>query len=175
MCIRDSFGIDGADVATVALNAGAATYTTSSLAVGSHTVLATYQGDSSFQQSSASLSETIQLAPAATPTFSPAGGAYAGSQSVTISDQTDGAMIYYTTNGSTPTTNSTVYTGPILVAATETIQAIATATGYAPSAVASATFTIQEPMVTLSPGSLNFGSQTEGTSSQAQTLSLIHI
>jgi hypothetical protein len=166
------FDIDGADVATVALNAGAATYTTSSLAVGSHTVLATYQGDSSFQQSSASLAETIQAAPAATPTFSPAGGTYAGSQSVTISDQTDGATIYYTTNGATPTINSTLYTGPIVVAATETIQAIGTASGYSPSAVASATFTIQQPMVTLSPGSLNFGSQTEGTSSQAQTVTV---
>jgi trimeric autotransporter adhesin len=140
--------------------------------VGSHTVLATYQGDSSFQQSSSSLTETIQLAPAATPTFSPAGGAYAGSQSVTISDQTSGATIYYTTNGATPTTSSTVYTGPIPVSATETIQALASASGYAPSAIASATFTIQEPMVTLSPGSLNFGSQTDGTSSQAQTVTV---
>jgi hypothetical protein len=166
------FNIDGADLATVALNAGVATYTTSSLAVGPHTVLATYQGDSSFQQSSASLTETIQLALAATPTFSPAGGAYAGSQSVTISDQTSGATIYYTTNGATPTTSSTVYTGPIPVSATETIQAIATATGYASSATASATFTIEEPMVTLSTGSLNFGSQTEGTNSQPQTVTV---
>jgi len=166
------FNIDGANVETVSLSAGAATYTTSSLAVGPHTVLATYQGDSSFQQSSASLTETIQLAAAATPTFSPAGGAYAGSQSVTISDPTDGATIYYTTNGATPTTSSTVYTGPIVVAATETIQAIATASGFAPSAVASATFTIQEPVVSLSTSSLNFGSQTEGTSSQPQTVTV---
>jgi len=166
------FTIDGADVGTVALNAGAATYTTSSLAVGSHTVLATYEGDSSFQQSSDSLTETIQAAPAATPTFSPVGGAYAGPQSVKISDQTAGAAIYYTTNNATPTTNSTLYIGPIPVEATETIQAIATAPGFASSAVASATFTIQEPVVTLAPVSLGFGSQTEGTSSPAQTVTV---
>jgi hypothetical protein len=166
------FAIDGADAATVPLTAGTATYGTSSLAVGPHAVLATYQGDSSFQQSYASLTETIQAAPAATPTFSPAGGAYAGAQSVTISDQTAGATIYYTTNGATPTTSSTKYTGPIVVAATEMIQAMATASGYAPSAIASATFTIQEPMVSLSPGSLNFNSQAEGTSSAAQTVTV---
>ena len=50
---------------------------------------------------------------AATPTFSPAAGTYSGAQSVTISDATSGATIYYTTNGTTPTTSSTKYTGTI--------------------------------------------------------------
>ena len=79
---------------------------------------------------------------ATTTTFSPAAGTYSGAQSVTISDATSGATIYYTTNGTTPTTSSTKYTGPISVSSTETLQAIAVATGDANSAVASATYTI---------------------------------
>ena len=66
----------------------------------------------------------------ATPTFSPAGGTYTSTQTVTIADTTSGATIYYTTNGTTPTTSSTQYTTPISVSSTETLQAIAVASGY---------------------------------------------
>jgi hypothetical protein len=86
--------------------------------------------------------------PAATPTFSPAPGTYAAAQHVTLSDATSGAMIYYTTNGTTPTTSSTKYTGAITVSATETIEAIASATGSSYSEVASATYTIETPAAT---------------------------
>jgi uncharacterized repeat protein (TIGR03803 family) len=80
---------------------------------------------------------------AATPTFSVAAGTYDTTQTVKISDTTAGATIYYTTNDTTPTTSSTKYTEEITVSATETIEAIAVATGVSPSAVASATYTIE--------------------------------
>ena len=78
------------------------------------------------------------------PTFLPAAGTYSGPQSVTISDTTSGATIYYTTNGTTPTTSSTVYTSgnPVAVSSSETLQAIAVASGAANSAVATASYTI---------------------------------
>jgi hypothetical protein len=84
------------------------------------------------------------LAPAA-PLFIPAAGTYTTAQSVTLSGTASGAAIYYTTNGTTPTTASSKYTGPIQVAATLTIQAIAIASGYSSSPVASAKYTIQPP------------------------------
>ena len=48
---------------------------------------------------------------ASPPTFSPAGGTYASPQTVTISDASPGATIYYTTNGTAPTTSATIYSG----------------------------------------------------------------
>lgn len=75
--------------------------------------------------------------PPAAPTFSPGSGTYSSPQSVTLSDVTPGATIYYTTDGSTPTISSTVYSSPILVSSTTTtIQAMAVASGYVKSPVA---------------------------------------
>jgi hypothetical protein len=118
------------------------------------------------------LAATLTLPPTATPELSPPSGTYSSAQSVTISDSTPGASIYYTTDGSTPTTSSTQYTAPITVSSTETIQAIATASGYSTSAVASATYTIVFPVAVVAPASLTFGSQTTGTTSAAQTVTL---
>lgn len=83
--------------------------------------------------------------PAPTPTFSPAPGTYTSAQSVTISDMAAGATIHYTVDGSTPTTSSPTFTSPIPVGSTETIKAIAAASGFSNSAVATATYTINLP------------------------------
>src|SRR5438094_958084 len=90
----------------------------------------------------ASATYTIQV-PAATPALSPGGGTFTSAVAVTLTDSTPGATIYYTTDGSTPTTSSTPYTGPITVTTTQTITAIAVAWGYTTSAVASGTYTIR--------------------------------
>ena len=78
---------------------------------------------------------------AATPVISPAGTSFATTISVTITDTTTGATIYYTTDGTTPTSASTKYTGAITVSSSETITAIATATGLINSQPASQTYT----------------------------------
>ncbi len=138
------FTVDGATASTVALNgSGVATYATSTLAAGSHTVSANYGGSSGFGASTSStLTQTISAPTAVAPKVSPAAGTYSTSQSVTLSSSTSGATIYYTTNGTTPTTSSTKYSSAISVSATETIEAIAVASGYNNSAATSATYTI---------------------------------
>ena len=85
---------------------------------------------------------TSNQATCATPTFSLTEGLYTSTQSVTISCETSGATIYYTTDGSTPTTSSNVYSSAISISSTTTIKAIATKNNYLNSSVASATYTI---------------------------------
>ena len=77
-----------------------------------------------------------------TPTFSPAAGTFASAPNVTISSETDGATIYYTVDGTEPTTESNVYSRAIPVNETTTIKAFAAKADYSNSAVASATYTI---------------------------------
>ncbi len=79
-------------------------------------------------------------------TFAPAGGVYASPQSVTLSDATPGAVIYYTTDGTTPTASSRVYSTPIAVTyGTTAIETVAQAPGYALSAINGATYVVSEP------------------------------
>lgn len=94
-------------------------------------------------QGRAALRHKVSTAtPAATPTVvGSTGASFYESQNVTLSTTTPSATIYYTTNGSTPTTGSTVYSTPFAVAATTTVKAIAAAAGYSNSAVGSGTFT----------------------------------
>jgi len=82
----------------------------------------------------------------ALPAFTPPGGSYTSTQAVTIAEATRDAAIYYTTDGTTPTTASKVYSAPIAVTTTgTTLKAIAIAPGYPQSAVATAVYTITTP------------------------------
>ncbi len=89
----------------------------------------------------------------AAPSFSPAGGTYTGTQTVTITTASPGATIYYTTNGTTPTTASTRYTGPVTVSASQTLQAIAVASGYFDSNITSASYVIGSSVTSITLGS----------------------
>ena len=79
----------------------------------------------------------------ATPEFSVASGAVNSGTTVTITCSTEGAKIYYTTDGSEPTASSTEYTGAISVTPPMTLKAIAVKDGMNDSAVASASYTIK--------------------------------
>lgn len=61
----------------------------------------------------------------AAPTFSLAAGHYSESKSLTISCETEGASIYYTTDGTQPTNESTPYSGAITISESQTVKAIA--------------------------------------------------
>ena len=85
---------------------------------------------------------TLKLShPVAAPSISLASGTYVGSQEVTISDATAGSTIYYTTNGTVPTTSSPVYSGALTIAVSSTIEAIAVV-DVSQSSVSSSTLTI---------------------------------
>ena len=62
---------------------------------------------------------------------------------ITITEATSGVTVYYTTNGSTPTSSSTKYTGPVTVSASEVLKFIAIGSGYNPSTVRTVSTTIQ--------------------------------
>ncbi|NWJ50325.1 MAG: chitobiase/beta-hexosaminidase C-terminal domain-containing protein [Bacteroidetes bacterium] len=96
---------------------------------------------------------TLNLPQVATPTFSPVAGTYSAAQNVTISTTTSGAKIYYTTNGTTPTTGSTLYvTGtPVVVSSSLTLKAIAVNDCSINSAIASAAYVINIPQKVVNP------------------------
>ncbi len=87
-----------------------------------------------------------ELAHVANPTFTPAAGSFITAQQVSIACATEEATIYYTIDGTDPTTNSSVYSEPFTVTTTTTVKAMAVKTGLNNSDVMSATYTIIEPM-----------------------------
>ena len=104
----------------------------------------------------------------AAPTFNLAPGTYGTSQTVTIADPTPGAIIYYTTDGSTPNTGSARYTGPVTLRATTTLRSIAVVACSSTSSITTAAYTITAPAapaftLTASPASLAMKSGEVGT------------
>lgn len=133
---------------------GLATYTNYSTSKKGSTIL---------PKATFTLESSTPIESVATPTFSPAAGTYASAQSVTIACATDGATIYYTTDGSVPSaTNGNVYSEAIAVNENMIIKAIAVKDGMANSAVAEAEYVINivaDYAVSVAPdgGDINFG------------------
>jgi hypothetical protein len=113
------------------------------LPYGGVETLQAYATETGYQQSNNLLAQyTLNYPAPPAPVLSLPAGSYSGIQNLTITDSLAGATIYYTTDGTTPTTSSTEYTGRISLSSTETIEAIAAATGYSTSAVITAAYTI---------------------------------
>lgn len=82
-------------------------------------------------------------------TFAPPEGTYSNPLSVTLSTTTPGATIFYTLDGSTPTSNSVVYSTPIAITATTTVRAFAAHAGMTSSAITQAVYTFPPPSQTV--------------------------
>jgi len=93
----------------------------------------------------ASASFTVTVGKVAKPTISPNGGTFTGSVTVTLSTTTSGATIRYTTDGSSPSSSSSLYQAPLTLTSTATVKAKAFKSGLSNSNVASASFTIEPP------------------------------
>lgn len=87
----------------------------------------------------------VTLPAAASPIFSLIAGTYIAGSPLIMSNGMSAASIYYTTDGSTPTPASNLYTGPITLNSTETLQAMATAPGYRNSGVNSVSYQVVDP------------------------------
>ena len=97
----------------------------------------------------------------AAPTFSVPAGAVAEGTEITISCATEGATIYYTTDGTNPTAASTVYSTPVVINEALTIKALAVKEGMDDSAIATAEYTIKANVpVTGNEAMFNFAEPT---------------
>jgi hypothetical protein len=106
----------------------------------------------------------------AAPAFSVAGGTFTSAQTVSISSSTGGASVRYTTDGSTPSeTAGTLYSSPVTISATATLQAIAYASGMTDSAITGATYTIGSAPVTLNFEAESISYTATGATASVQT------
>jgi hypothetical protein len=111
------------------------------------------------------------IPPTPTPAFSLPAGTYEGTQTLAMSDAANGAAIYYTTDGSQPTTSSTAYTGPIMVSKSEYVQAIAVAADRSPSLTRQAQYVIEpETAITWeTPAPITYGTPLSSVQLDAST------
>lgn len=126
-------------------------------------------------------SGSYKIAPPPAPVFSPGPGSYNSAQSLSLSDGDASAAIYYTTDGSTPTTSSRKYAGPISLTASVTLSAVAVEGGLSSSvAVGNYSITSQAINIKVSPATVtlqagqtySFAATVTGSSNTAVTWSI---
>lgn len=134
-----SYESTNTDVATVAADG-----TVTAVAAGTTTIKAIFDGDATYKPSMVSYElEVTDVRPScATPAFTVAEGNVAAGTQVGITCETDGAAIHYTLDGTDPTEASPTYSALLTIDVTTTVKAIAVKSGYKPSAIATATYTI---------------------------------
>ena len=139
----------------------ASTEYTGAITLGTFTLRAIAYGPERYYTPSsvASAAYLIYLYETATPVLSRAAGAYASGTTVEITCATSGSTIYYTTDGSDPTSTDTEYSGPIAITDDFTLKAIAYGLDgfYAPSEIVSAAYTILVEVIDLA-ATINGGS-----------------
>lgn len=100
---------------------------------------------------------TVKFSPAATPRISRPSGTYAAGQTISLSDSTPGAIIYYTLDGKTPTDTTGVrYKGPGTLEMSATLKVVAYAPGYTSSPVAEADYRFVASAPVISPAGGNY-------------------
>jgi hypothetical protein len=109
------------------------------------------------------------------PEIAPGVGTYDSPQSVSITDTTPGAVIYYTTNKTTPTTASTKYGGAFTVSASTIVQAIAIAPEYTQSTLASSRMTIQPLVSAPDVTTFHYDNARDGLNALESTLTLDNV
>jgi hypothetical protein len=148
-------------VASNAVNASSTSYTINGLTAGTtYTIRVVAIDTSSNRSTGATITKATAASVSYTLSATPNAGTYNATQNVTLSTSPTGATLYYTTDGSTPTTSSSVYSTPIAVSSTTTIKFFAKDSVGNQSGVSTATYTIDTvaPSVSVSPAAGTYGS-----------------
>src|SRR6266511_1496066 len=141
--------------------------TSGSTPAGNFSVTVTATGGGVTKTSAFTLSvSAVVVSTVATPTIMPNGGSFTNSVSVTMATSTSGASIYYTTNGTSPTQSSTLYTGAMTLTSSAVLKAKAFKSGYNASSEATASFS-QATTGTISSGLVAYWKFDEGTGTTA--------
>ncbi len=114
------------------------------LMLTSSTTVTAIAGGSGFVTSDpAHATFTVNLAPPPAPTIDPPAGTYTAPLDISMSDSVSNAEIYYTLDGTTPTSASAKYSGSLRLYGSKTVKAIAIANGGLVSSTATSSYTLQ--------------------------------